>query len=333
MKFNFKIWKNKSFDFSSILDKKNFKPNKHYELNNKSTKDKFKTIKEIKENKVFEESNKINQVHEEKKNVSPYFEEEQSIDPKQKYKDFRYNLADEESKKRFESYQDYANYTKAMGLHHNSIFKIKNYFVRRNFLKLRKEEAFQEITEEDNANEKEKFEALEKLIDPSKEKLLLYEANYNILEMLNSDRRIIQLSLFTTTINNIYIMTSFKYLFAKTIFSYLFTYFFNISIFSLFLFYKKLANDCVLQAEYLPKTKEILVLKRKPYSFKVYEEKLSISDLKYFKSRRVYEKSSIYFRNVKNKKQYAFHENGIWHQEKVFNTMFGLKKDINSNYI
>ena len=171
------------------------------------------------------------------------------------------------------------------------------------------------------------------MIDPLKEKVLLYEANTNIIEMLNNDRKVLQLSLFTTTINNIYIMTSFKYLFTKTILSYFFTYFFNISIFALFLFYKKLANDCVLQAEYLPNSKELLVLKRKPYSNKVYEEKMSINDLKYYKSRRVYEKSSVYFRNVKNKKLYAFHENGIWHQENVFNILFGLKKDVDSNYI
>lgn len=332
MKLNFTISKLKAFRFSSIQDKKTFRPNRHFELINKSTKDKFKT-KEMKENLIKEEKAKINQTNQEKVKEVPQISEEQIIDPKEKYKAFKYNFPDEESKKRFENYSEYEKLNKALGLHHNSIFKIKNFFVRRNFLKLRTVDTNQEIPKEKTMSEQEKIEALEKMIDPFKEKILIYETNANIIDLVNTDRKVIKFSLFTTILNNIYILTSFKYLFEKTFTSYCITYYFNISVFFLFLYYKKLADDSVLQAEYLPKSKELLIVKRNAINFKIYEEKVNINDLKYFKSKRVYEKNSKYFRNVKNNRFYAFHENGIWHQEGIFNILFDMKKDIDSNYI
>lgn len=297
-------------------------------MNHKSTKDKFKPVTDIKEQAKLEEQLKVNE-----KNINniPY-EEEINIDPKEKYKAFKYNLPDEESKKRFEDYNDYSNYMKAIGMHHNSIFKIKNFFVRRNFLARKIEKKNEDETQEFVTNQKDKNEALEKMIDPYKEKILLYETNSNIVDIIGGERKIIKWTLFTTCLNNILILTSFKFLFVNTFTSYLFTYFFNITVFGFFLGYKKMTDDCVMQAEYIPKSKELLILKKNPYNFKVYEEKVDTKDLKFFKSNRIYEKNSKYFVNIKNKKKYAFHENGIWHQEKVFDLILDVRKEKNSNY-
>ena len=120
-----------SFKFTT-LDQKNFKPNKHYDMNNKSTKDKFRT------NKTVTEDSKI--LEKEENNLKGELLEDTKIKAKEKYKAFSYNFPDEESKKRFEDYTEYTKYQNVMRMNHNSVFKIKNFFVRRNFLKRKSQE-------------------------------------------------------------------------------------------------------------------------------------------------------------------------------------------------
>ena len=72
---------------------------------------------------------------------------------------------------------------------------------------------------------------------------------------------------------------------------------------------------------------QLLILKKRPFSQKPKEEKVNVNDLEYFKSNRYYEKNSKYLRNMKTNKKYAFHESGIWHQEKVFDFIFNIKSN------
>ena len=74
-----------------------------------------------------------------------------------------------------------------------------------------------------------------------------------------------------------------------------------------------------------------MLLKKKAYSFRIKEEKVSVGDLEFFNTKRTFEKSSKYLRNVKNKNCYAFHENGIWHNEKAFDFIFDIKEKETNN--
>ena len=302
----------------STLDKKNFKANRHYDMNIKSSKSKFK-IKTADEKDIsIEKENNLKQ---------DILVDDKKEDPNEKYKAFSYNFPDEESKRRFENYTEYTKYQKAIQMHHDSIFKIKNFFVRRNFLKRKLKENLDSCNEEKFVEEKEKQEILMKIIDVQKEKILIYETNANIIDILKMGRRFSIFCLIITSLNNYTFITNFRYLYEFTFTSYLFTYYFNICSFGFFLFYKKLNNDFVLQAEYLHKSNELLILKKRPFSQKPKEEKVNVNDLEYFKSNRYYEKNSKYLRNMKTNKKYAFHESGIWHQEKVFDFIFNIKSN------
>jgi hypothetical protein len=256
-------------------------------------------------------------------------EKEEELNSQEKYKGFHYKFPDEESKRRFEDFTEYNKMTKAISMHHDSIFKIKNYFVRRNFLKRKAQvQAADSMKIEkkiSNLTEAEKNELIEREIDLTKEKVLLYETNTNILELVRNERRTTIFIGLTAIINNLLVLTSFEYLFIRTWLCYINSYLINPIFLQNYLCYSKIVKDWVLQAEYNHKTKELILLKRKPFSFKLYEEKLTISDLTHHRSKRLYEKSNHYLVNTKNGSKNAFHENGIWHKEKVFDLIFDVK--------